>query len=74
MTANVSANAKKISQSTFDDVVRENIVELGLDSVEAVDDACKQLTAQALFGCSLCLQAIAFLYIITYFFEESFSS
>jgi hypothetical protein len=38
---------KQISQSTFDEAVRENIEEFGMDRQEAIDEAIKQFEAQA---------------------------
>lgn len=38
--------AKKISQETFDDVVKENIEEFDMDAAEALQDAIKQFLKQ----------------------------
>ncbi|OWF53978.1 armadillo repeat-containing protein 6-like [Mizuhopecten yessoensis] len=39
--------AKVITQQTFDDVVRENMEEFGMDADEAIDDAVKQFESQS---------------------------
>ena len=41
-----SLPGKRIVQSTFDDIVRENIEELELEPEEAVSDAIEQFKAQ----------------------------
>ena len=38
--------AKRINQETFDDVVKENMVEFGMTAQEAVDDAIQQFQSQ----------------------------
>lgn len=48
MSQKTSVPKKKIAQSTFDDLVRECIVDLDMEPSEAVADAKKQLEAQVI--------------------------
>lgn len=41
-----SKNARTISQEAFDELVKENIEDLGLDPTEALEDAIQTLTLQ----------------------------
>ena len=41
--------SKKISQNTFDDVVRENILEFEMEVQEAMTDAVEQFNAQVCY-------------------------
>lgn len=40
--------AKVISQETFDDVVKENIIEFSMDASEAKEETIKQFEAQGI--------------------------
>ena len=41
-----SKNARTISQEAFDELVKENIEDLGMDPTEALEDAIQTLTLQ----------------------------
>ena len=41
-----SFSSKKVSQQTFDDIVKENMVEFDMEQKEAIEDAVKQMTSQ----------------------------
>ena len=51
-----SLPGKRIVQSTFDDIVRENIEELDLEPEEAVSDAIEQFKAQVREYITLCVK------------------
>lgn len=38
--------AKRINQESFDDVVKENMGEFGMEAQEAIDDAVQQFESQ----------------------------
>lgn len=49
LSCQMSSVGKRIVQTTFDDVVRENIEDLEMDPPEAIADAIEQFTAQVDF-------------------------
>lgn len=58
----MSLPGKRIVQTTFDEVVRENIEDLELDPQEAISDAIEQFSAQvSLFGTKYQIHDTSFL-------------